>query len=313
MRKLTKVKARAYATIANLGPGFDVFGISINVGYDLVEIELTNKESRLEVSGLGARTIPTEFERNTAGLVAKHMLNDFKVKQGVNIHVQKGIKPGSGLGSSAASAAATAIALDRLLGLHLSQSELIRYASLGEIASAGSAHTDNVAPAILGGFTIVRSYTPLDVVKLNPPKTLLFCIATPEVDLPTREARAVLPKEIPLKHFVHNVGNAASLVVGMIKGDLDLIGRSMDDIIVEPARARLIPGYSLVKNYAKEAGAVGVTISGAGPSMVAVVNPKKVSPKKVAQAMKRGFEEAGVKAEAHVSKPAAGAKVLEEK
>jgi len=313
MRKLTKVKAMAYATVANLGPGFDVFGISLDIGHDLVEIALTDKESKLEVSGVGARTIPTEFDRNTAGLVTKHMLNDFKVKQGVKIHIQKGVKPGSGLGSSAASAAATAIALDRLLGLHLSQFELIRYASLGEIASAGVAHADNVAPAILGGFTIVRSYTPLEVVKLNPPKNLSFCIATPDLELPTREARAVLPKEIPLQHFVRNVGNAASLVVGMIKGDLDLIGRSMDDIIVEPARARLIPGYHLVKNYAKEAGAVGVTIGGAGPSMIAVVNPKGGSPIKVAQAMKRGFEEAGVNAEATISKPAAGATILEVK
>jgi homoserine kinase len=313
MRKLTKVKAKAYATIANLGPGFDVFGISVNVGYDLVELESTDKESKLEVGGVGARTIPTDFDRNTAGLVAKHVLNDFKVKQGVNIHIQKGVKPGSGLGSSAASAAATAVALDRLLGLHLSQFELIRYAALGEIASAGVAHADNVAPAILGGFTIVRSYIPLEVVKLNPPKNLSFCIATPNLELPTREARAVLPKEIPLQNLVHNVGNAASLVVGMIKGDLDLIGRSMDDIIVEPARARLIPGYYLVKNYAKEAGAVGVTIGGAGPSMIAVVDPKKVNPIEVAQAMKRGFGEAGVNAEANISKPAAGATVLEVK
>lgn len=313
MGKLTKVKAMAYATIANLGPGLDVFGISVDVGYDVIEIEPTDKESKLEVSGVGANTIPTNFDRNTAGLVAKNMLKFFKVKQGVVMRVQKGVKPGSGLGSSAASAAAAAIALDRLLGLRLSPSELIRYASLGEMASAGVAHADNVAPAILGGFTIVRSYTPLDVVKLNPPKNLLFCIATPNLELPTRAARAVLPKEIPLQHLVHNVGNAASLVVGMIKGDLDLIGRSMNDIIVEPTRAGLIPGYHLVKNYAKEAGAVGVTIGGAGPSMIAVVDPKKVSPKKVAQAMERGFKEAGVKAEANISKPAAGATVVEEK
>jgi len=307
---MQKVKAMAYATIANLGPGFDVFGICVDIGYDVVELEVTGRESRVEVSGIGSEGIPLDLEQNTAGLVVKQMLKDFNLKKGAFMRIRKGVKPGSGLGSSAASAAAAAVAFDRLFGLRLSQHELIRYASLGEMASAGVAHADNVAPAILGGFTIVRSYDPLDVVKLNPPRGLSLCVAIPDVELPTRVARFVLPNEVPLRSFVHNVGNAASLVVGMAKGDIDLIGRSIDDVIVEPARANLIPGYDSVKKYAKKAGAAGITISGAGPSMVAIVNSKKAGPKQVAQAMKKGFEEAGVKAEAHVSKPAHGAKIL---
>jgi len=303
----------AYSTIANLGPGFDVFGISVDAGYDIVQVDAVDKKLELEVSGVGSEKIPKDPDKNTAGLVAKEILGFFGIKKGLKIKIQKGIRPGSGLGSSSASAAAAAIALNKLFNLDLPKIELIKYASIGEIAAAGVAHADNVAAAILGGFTIVRSYNPLEVLSISPPRGIRFCVVLPNVEVQTKIARAVLPKEVPLKSFVHNVGSASSLVYGMLRGDIDLIGKSMSDVIVEPARASLIPGYELVRKYAKEAGAAGVTISGAGPAMLAVVNPRKVNPMRVAQSMKKGFMEAGVKSEVFVSKSASGAKVLEVK
>jgi len=310
---MQRVKAKAYSTIANLGPGFDVFGISVDAGYDNVQAETIEKGLEIEISGIGSEKLPTDPDKNTAGLVAKEILGFFQIKKGLKIKIQKGIRPGSGLGSSAASAAALAVALNKLFNLGLSKIELIKYASIGEIAAAGVAHADNVAAAILGGFTIVRTYNPLDVLNIRPPSGIRFCVALPEIEVATKIARSLLPKEVQLTSFVHNVGNASSLVYGMFRGNIDLVGRSMSDVIVEPARASLIPGYELVKKYAKEAGASGVAISGAGPAMVAIVNPRKINPKRVAQNMKKGFMEAGVKSEIFICKPALGSTVLEVK
>jgi homoserine kinase len=305
-----KVKAIAPASSANLGPGFDVFGISLDLGYDTVEAQ-PEKEIIIEAASTGPNAIPLNPESNTAGLVAKKLLGDYGIGGGVRLRIQKGVRPGSGLGSSAASAAATVVALDKLFALELPKNKLVEIASVGEIASAGVAHADNVAPAILGGFTIVRSYDPFDVYRIEPPKDLGLCIALPNIKISTRLGRSVLPKELPMKSVIRNLGNASSMVAGMLLNDFDLIGRSLEDYVAEPFRSRLIPGYDLVKRNAKEAGALGTAISGSGPSMISFINTKANLGEKVAEAMRRGFSEAGLDCSTFVSMPAKGAEVVE--
>ncbi|MEM3088865.1 MAG: homoserine kinase, partial [Candidatus Bathyarchaeia archaeon] len=226
------------------------------------------------------------------------------------IKLEKGIIPRYGLGSSGASAAATAVALNKLLRLHLPNIELIKLAAYGEIASAGTPHLDNVSAAILGNFVVIGSHEPLDIIPLEPPKFLEVCIAIPRIPVPLRKteaARKMIPETVSLRQAVQNVGRASALVAGFALKDIDLIGRAMEDAIVEPVRASLVPGYQTVRKKAIEAGASGVAISGAGPSLIAIVNSKRASSKRVAEAMVQGFQEIGVNADGYVAKPSKGA------
>ncbi len=303
----------APATTANLGPGFDVFGLALNVFHDLVEVSLTGAGIAITASGKYAGMMPTAPERNTAGVVARLILEKVKANTGVEIKIVKEIKPGCGLGSSGASAAAVAVALDHLLGTCYSKMELISLAAHGESASAGFPHADNVAAAILGGFIIIRSYEPLDVVSLRVVKNLEVAVAIPEVPMPpkkTEQARSILPDKVPLSKMVHNVGHASILVAGFAQSDINLIGKGMSDWVVEPVRARLIPGYEKVRRSALDAGAAGVAISGAGPTMIAIVDAEKVNTADVAEAMKEAFEHEGVKAEAYRAQATGGVKIL---
>ncbi len=237
------------------------------------------------------------LEKNTAGIVASKMISDFKLKTGLLIKIEKGIMPGKGLGSSAASAAAIAYGLNLMFNLGLEQVDLIKYAAKGEAGSAGSEHADNVAATICGNFVIIKSYNPLKILKLETPKDMEVCVALPRIITPpnkTEKARSVIPKMVPLDKLVHNVGKAAAMASGFAIGDVDLIGESMLDAIVEPARASLIPGYVKVKEGAFKAGACGVTISGAGPGMLAIVNKKKADASKVATAMQKALNPPGM-------------------
>jgi homoserine kinase len=311
---LSQVTVRAPATTANLGPGFDVFGLALEKPYDKVTLTLIPKGVKIEVCGLSAETIPTVPEKNTGGVVANQMLKEFSLKTGVQIKIEKGILPGMGLGSSAASAAAVAYGLNRMFNLKLDNQELIRSAAKGEVASAGFEHADNVSAAICGDFVIVKSYNPLEIVNLNSPPDMEVCVALPHIATPmskTEKARLVVSKLVPMDKLVHNVGNAAAMASGFAKGDVDLIGKSMLDAIVEPTRAFLIPGYQQVKENALKAGACGVAISGAGPAMIAIVNKKKVDSSKIAEAMKEGFESAGFNASAFATRPGGGVRLLE--
>jgi homoserine kinase len=311
---LSQVTVRAPATTANLGPGFDVFGLALEKPNDKVTLTLIPKDIKIEVCGLSAETIPTVPEKNTAGVVANQMLKEFSLKTGVQIKIEKGILPGMGLGSSAASAAAVAYGLNRMFNLKLDNKELIRLAAKGEVASAGFEHADNVSAAICGDFVIVKSYNPLEIVNLNSPPDMEVCVALPHIATPmskTEKARLVVSKLVPMDKLVHNVGNAAAMASGFAKGDVDLIGKSMLDAIVEPARAFLIPGYQQVKENALKAGACGVAISGAGPAMIAIVNKKKGDSSKIAEAMKEGFKSAGFNASAFATRPGGGVRLLE--
>jgi len=310
--KVHSVEAVAPATSANLGSGFDVFGVALDALHDSVHVELTEKQSiEINNEGIGSELIPTDPERNTAGIVAKALLRLSNRKGGLKIMIKKGIKPGSGLGSSAASAAAATLATSEVLGLNLSKMEMIKYAAQGEIASAGAAHADNVSPAILGFFTIVKSYHPLEVINLPLPKNVGFAIVLPETQkLSTSLARSVLPKKVDLSDLVHNVGHAATLIAGIMLNDVNLMGKGMSDAVVEPARAHLIPGLDHVKKNAIESGAAGVAISGAGPSVLALVNTEERRISDVAEAMKEAFGEQGIRSQTICAKPGPGARIV---
>jgi homoserine kinase len=315
MPPLSQVTVKAPATSANLGPGFDVFGLALEQPTDKVTLTLNaEKDIQIKVSGIQAETISTVPRRNTAGIVAKAMIEEFAPKTGLTVHIEKGIWPSKGLGSSAASAAAVAYGLNHLLNLKLTNQQLIKYAAKGEAASAGSEHADNVSATICGGFVVLKSYDPLEIVTFKPPADMEVCVGFPHVVTPrhkTAKARSLLPKMIPIKMLTSNVGNAAAMVGGFATGDVDLIGRSMADAVVEPARASSIPAFQQVKENALNAGACGVTISGAGPAMLAVVNRKTADAAKVAAAMKQGYQAAGFEATTFATKPGKGACLLE--
>jgi len=302
---MRSIKVRSPCSSANLGSGFDSFGLALEAFYDTLTIELTDEEIRIEVTGVEAERIPTSLEKNTAGLVAKKLLQNRDV--GVKICLHKGIPLRMGLGSSGASAAACAFGINELLDLELSKNDIIKWAAMGEAAAAGASHADNVAASVLGGFTIVRTCgNSLIAVRLDPPPNLEVALALPHVKTPenkTAAARAVLPRSVSFKDAILNIQNAASLVAGFHLGDVGMIGRGMTDMIVEPFRRKLIPGYEAVRKAALDAGAAGVAISGAGPGVIAIVDSMRTSTEDVADAMGEAFRGKGVECETCCSKP----------
>lgn len=304
---MKSVIARAPCSTANLGPGFDVFGLALDAYYD--EVQIIKKGSKIILES--SDSVPLEPEKNSAGLVIKEMAKEFKIKSGLLIKIKKGVPAGFGMGSSAASAAAAAVAFDALFDLSLDHNTLVKFAGVGEKASAGSIHYDNVSASVLGGFVIVRT-DPLDVIRIDPPKDLVLCIAIPKISVPkkkTEVSRGVLPKQVKLSDYVKNLANASAITTGFIKKDVELIGHSIKDIIVEPARKHLIPGFDNVKSGALEAGALGVTISGAGPSIISFTS-KSADHKKICKAMEKGFAVADTKCTTVICRPSKGAFVL---
>jgi homoserine kinase len=304
---MKSVSARAPSSTANLGPGFDVFGLALDAYYDEVCIAKQGNGITIESSD----SVPLEPEKNSAGLVVKEMSKEFKIKDGLLIKIKKGVPAGFGMGSSAASASAAAVAFNTLFDLDLDQNTLVKFAGIGEKASAGSIHYDNVSASVLGGFVIVRT-DPLDVIKIDPPKDLVLCVAIPKIVVPkkkTEVSRGVLPKQVKLTDYVKNLANASAITVGFINKDVDLIGHSIKDIIVEPARKHLIPGFDGVKTNALKAGASGVTISGAGPSVISFTS-KFADHKKICKAMEKGFASADTKCTMVICRPSKGAFIL---
>ena len=301
---VSKVTIKAPSSTANLGPGFDVFGLALDAFYDTVT--LTKIKNGIKI--ITEDDIPTNTEKNTAGLVVKNMKKKFKIKDGIEIKIKKGIPAGFGMGSSAASAAATAVAFDKLFGLKLDGNSLVEFAGSGEKASAGTVHYDNVAASVLGGFVIVRT-DPLDVIRVDPPTNLRMCVAVPTINVPkkkTKVSRGVIPKKIKLTDSILNLSNAAGIVAGFMKKDPEIIGNSIKDVIVEPARQHMIPGFAKVKENAIKAGALGVTISGAGPSVIAFAKNSS-DLKKISLAMTKGFTSANTKCQTVICKPSKGA------
>ena len=301
------VTVRAPCSTANLGPGFDVFGLALDAFYD--EVTVTKKGKGITI--VSSDDIPLDPKKNTAGLVAKEMKKKEKLTGGVEIKIRKNIPPGFGMGSSAASAAGCAIAINKLYNLKLNQNQLVSYAGIGEKASAGSIHYDNVAASVLGGFVIVDS-SPLSVIRIEAPKDLILCVAVPKMKVPkkkTKVSRSVIPKTVKLSDSITNLANAANIVAGFLNKDSSLIGKSVEDVIVVPARKHMIPGFNNVKNNALRAGAFGVTISGAGPSVIAFAS-KKQNLTKIGAAMKKGFKSAKVDCDIVICKPSKGPKIV---
>ncbi len=291
------VTVRAPATSANLGSGFDVFGIALDRPADVVRVERAERTS-IEVVGAGSEYIPDDPEKNTVGAVAKALEAPAK------IHIDKGVRPSSGLGSSASSAAAAAVALNALYDRGYSREELVPIAAEGEALVSGEAHSDNVAPALLGGFTVV---TDDGIAQVDTSISLVACL--PEIIISTRDARGVVPDTAPIADIVETVGNAATLSVGMTRDDPVLVGRGMDDSIVTPHRITLIEGYEQVRTAALEAGATGVTVSGAGPTMLAVC--RESDQRAVASAMTGAFEARGIESRAYQTSVGRGAQLYD--
>ena len=291
------IAVRAPATSANLGSGFDVFGVALSHPADIVVVERA-EETTIEVTGTGAQYIPEDPESNVVGAVAEAL------SAPAHIRIDKGVRPASGLGSSAASAAGAALALDRLYDRGHSLEELVPIAAKGEAVVSGTAHTDNVAPSLLGGFTVSSSDGIRSVDASIP---LVACL--PDVAVSTRDARRVVPETVDIESLVDTVGRASTLTVGMCRSDPELVGEGMIDTVVTPARAELITGYADVKDAALDAGATGVTVSGAGPAVLACCRESDRRP--VAAAMVDAFVEAGVDARAYQTEIGPGATVLD--
>ena len=287
---------RAPATSANLGSGFDVFGVALDKPADVVRVEKAERTT-MEVTGVGSQYIPEDPARNTAGVVAEAL------DAPAHIHIDKGVRPSSGLGSSASSAAAAAVALNELYDRGLSDDELVRIAAEGEAAVSGEAHADNVAPSILGGFTIVRED---GIESVNADVPLVACL--PEIVVSTRDAREVVPRSVEMADVVHTVGSAATMTLGMARSDPVLVGRGMEERVVTPKRSPLITGYKEACEAAREQGATGVTVSGAGPAILAVC--REGTRRDVAGAMLDAFDDADVEARAYRSRVGNGAEIF---
>jgi homoserine kinase len=310
--------ACAPSSTANIGPGYDVFGLGLDAFQDKVILSrMPTRSNRITIRVTGennnsSNIVPSKLESNSAGLVIKKMSDDFGIDNDLDVNIYKGVPIGLGMGSSAASAAAAAIAFDKLFDLSIGKPKLIDYAAEGEIASAGVKHYDNVSASVLGGFVIVRTSPELEFIRIEPPEDLVLVIAVPLIRVPkgkTGIARSILPTEIPLSNVVITLSNASTVVAGFILKDTDMMARGIRDVIVEPARRDLIPGYDAVKRNALEAGSLAVTISGAGPSMIAFLKTPRDA-KRVAKAMAVGFNEASIKSRTFISHASNGARVI---
>lgn len=274
-----KIFVFAPATVANVGPGFDIFGLALEGIGDEMEVSM-RKDDLLNIHPIeGYEDLPVDPDKNVAGVAIRAMLENLSIKQGFDIRIKKLVMPGSGLGSSASSSAAAVYAANELLNRPFSKNELVQFAMEGERATSGKAHADNVAPSLLGGFTLVRSYEPLDVVNIPFPENLYVTVVHPQIEVKTADSKRILRSAVDMNVAISQWGNVAGLVAGLASGDFGLIGRSLQDHIVEPVRSILIPGYAGAKNHARKAGALGCSISGSGPSIFALCEGKRVADK----------------------------------
>jgi homoserine kinase len=289
----------APATVANIGCGFDIFGLALHQPSDKIRMTKTGTKS-LSLSNQTLFTIPLNPLKNTATVAVQALLDDLGSEQGFEIEILEKIKPGSGLGSSSASAAAAVYGANILLGEPYTKKNLVQFAMEGERAASNVAHADNVAPALLGGVVLIRSYSPLDVIQLNYPKNIYCSVVHPQIEVKTEEARKILPQNVPLRQAVKQWGNVAALVAGFAQSDFELIGRSLDDFIIEPVRSALIPHYNIAKQAAIKTGALGVGISGSGPTLFALSKDQSTA-QRVAVAMKEVFDGESVENKMYVS------------
>ena len=307
---MKKVRAFAPATVANMGCGFDIMGMTLNGVGDVVSVEVSDGND-LVINNTSGVDLPGDIEKNVITPAVRAFMAELGVEKNLVFTVEKKILPGSGIGSSAASSAAAVYALNEALGRPFSDEKLVEFAMEGEkLISKGVPHADNVAPAILGGVVLLRGYDPLDIVRLPVPENFWCAVAHPEIMVSTSMARQVLPKEIPMHTAVVQWGNVAGLVAGLTMGDIDLIGRSMKDVVAEPYRKQFIPGFDQLKLKVLEMGALAMNISGAGPSVFALAKDM-LTAQQIGDAMYGHFKEFGYNSDIYVTKVSnTGARVI---
>jgi len=301
MKGLKEVKVFAPATVANLVCAFDILGVALETPGDEVVLRL-RKEPGIKISkitGDGGR-LPLDPERNVATIAMASMMSSLKVKEGVEVELIKKMPISSGLGSSAASSVAGVFALNVLLGEPLSKEELLPFALEGEKFASKEAHADNVAPSLFGGVILVRSISPLEIVRISYPESIYFGIVHPKMEIETKKARQILPQKVPLKKAVIQWGNIAGLIAGLMKKDLKLISASLSDVIIEPVRSKLIPNFERAKEVALKEGALAFGISGSGPSVFALCSSREEA-SFVAKKVSEEFEKAGLSSDIYIS------------
>lgn len=306
------VKAFAPATVANVSCGFDILGFAIDAMGDEVEVRLKDKPGLEVISIEGDQgRLPYAVEKNTCAVAIQAMLDELNQQAGIEILLKKGLPLGSGMGSSAASAVAALVAANKLLGEPFEKKALLPFAMAAEKVACGAGHADNVAPSLLGGFVLIRDYHPLDVIKLHVPEGLYCTLLHPHFELKTSDSRSVLRDNVSLKHSTIQSGNVAGLIAGLFQEDFELIGRSLRDVIAEPYRATLIPGFYETKEAVKAAGALGMGISGSGPTMFALSQGEEKS-QAIIEAAQQVYDSIGLGVDAyHSSVNIQGAYILE--
>ena len=297
---MDELKIFTPATIANVSCGFDVLGLALDTVGDEMTIRKVAKKG-IRITKIIGQDLPLETHKNVAGVAALALLAEVDVDFGFEIEIDKRIKPGSGIGSSAASSAGAVWAINELLGKPFGVTDLVRFAMEGERLATGVAHADNVAPALFGGFTLVRSYEPLDIIPIPTPSELFATVIHPQIEVKTADAREILKTTVSLKEAIKQWGNVGGLISGLHTEDYDLIGRSLQDYIIEPIRSILIPAFDAVKLQSLNAGALGCGISGSGPSIFALSKGEETA-LKVAEAMTAVYEKVGIDYDIHVSK-----------
>ena len=297
---MNEIKIFSPATVANVSCGFDVLGFCLDTVGDEMVVRKIDKKG-VFITKIEGYDLPFETEKNVAGVSALALYNDYRPDFGFEIEIYKKIKPGSGIGSSSASAAGSVYALNELLGHPYSKNQLTTFAMKGEALASGSEHADNIAPGIYGGFTLVKSTQPLEVIELPTPKDLYATLIHPQIEIKTSEARAILPKEIPLKNAIIQWSNVGSLVHALHVSDYNLLGKSLNDVIVEPYRSQLIPNFDNVKKETLLHGALGTGISGSGPSIFALSEGFNTA-KKVEQAINAVYSKTNIEFHTFTSK-----------
>ena len=296
------VKSFAPATISNLGPGFDILGVAIHSPGDVVIAKRRREPGLLFRLQTEQAQVPGNARKNVAAYVARLIAKEMKPPFGIDLELQKSMPIGSGLGSSAASGVAAAIAVNALLPKPLARRDLLSFALEGERFACGAVHADNVAPSLLGGAQLIRSYSPLDVIHVPVHRSLVWVVVHPHLVVLTKKARALLPHHVPLKSAVRQSGNVAGLILGLTTGDEAVLGRSVEDVIVEPVRAKMLPGFPEVKDAALRSGALGCSISGSGPSVFAIASSLHQAGS-ISRAMTKAFSRAaGVACDVFISR-----------
>ena len=298
---MEEIKIFCPATIANVSCGFDVLGLALDAVGDTMIVR-KSAEKGIRITKIIGQELPLETKKNVAGVAGLAFLEKSGFDEGgFEIEIDKRIKPGSGIGSSAASSAGAVWGMNELLGRPFSKLELVQFAMQGEQLASSVAHADNVAPALFGGFTLVRSYDPLDIVPIPTPDELFATVIHPQIEIKTSDSRKILKTNISLEKGIQQWGNVGGLIAGLFQSDYDLIGRSLEDHIIEPIRSILIPGFDQIKSGAIDSGALGCGISGSGPSIFALSKGEDVA-KIVAQSMNKIYNDVGIPFDIHISK-----------